>query len=171
MLRIVNTATDSLMTIDEALHLGEDAYESIDDMLIRLTDMQRAGLIRIEPDGEALQRMAIRAGLQQFTMKARTDDGIRQYAPDRRGGRINRAARRIAELDDVNRREAIRSIQRFMTLEGPAAYHSQAALLGALDPTVDAEFVARQAAEAVGDAVRSGVAQGKASTQINEQAS
>lgn len=171
MLRIVNTATDSLITIDEALNLGKDPYSSIDDMLTRLLEAQRAGLIRIEPDGEALQRMAIRAGLQSFTMKARTEDGIRQFAADRRGGRINRTARRIAELDDVNRREAIRSIQRFMTMEGPRAYESQAALLATLDPTVDAEFVARQASEAVGDAVRSGIQQGKAAVQVNEQAS
>jgi hypothetical protein len=171
MLRIIDTTTNDVIPIDQALSLGEDGYESIDDMMSRLLAAQRAGLIRIEPDGDALQRMAVRAGLQAYTARARTEDGIRQFAPDRRGGRINRTARRIAELDDVNRREAIRSIQRFMNMEGPAAYRSQAQLLAALDPTIDGELVARQAAEAVGDAVRGGITEGRRSVQVNEQAS
>lgn len=168
MLQLIDTATGGVIGIAEALNVDSDSYLSIRDMAARLLEQQAAGAIRIEPSGAALQTEHVRKELERFTAKARGDDGIRQYAADRRGGRINRLAR-LSELEAVHRRETIASIQRYMLIEGPAAYESQAALLGALDPSVDTEFVARQSSEAVGNAVRTGIERGKSAVSTTEQ--
>lgn len=168
----VRTETgERLAGLSEVLGLQDSAYLSVDDMLARLLGMQAAGLIRIDPSPESLQRLAIRASIQTFLRQDRDDDGIRRYVSDRRGGRINRTARRVAELDEIHRREAVASIQRFMMTEGPAAYRSQAQLLAIFDPTADPELIARQAASQVGDAVRRGMSEGRATLIEAEQAS
>lgn len=162
MLRIVRVSDSKVISIAEAIDVQTDGYQSVDDILDQLMQLQAAGEITIEPSGEALQRLAVRSTVLRYTATDRAEDGARRFVPDRRGGRINRTAARWAELDAVNRREAILSIQRYMAIEGPAAYRSQATLLGILDPGVETELQARQAASAVGDAVREGIEEGKA---------
>lgn len=169
MLRIVRVADGEVISPAEALDLQTDAYQSIGDMMTQLFEAQALGQIRIEPSGEALQRLAVRAGLERFTARDRAEDGVRRFVPDRRGGRINRTAARMLELDAVNKREAIGSIMRFMSIEGPRAFASQAELLGALDPSVSTELISRQASAAVGDAVREGIEKGKAAAAPQEQ--
>lgn len=159
-----------LVSLMEAVGAEDEPYLSVDDVLTRLFALRDAGEIRIEPNADALQRMAVRASIVAALAKDKAEDGIRRYAVDRRGGRINRSSSRLGELLDVHRREAIASIQRFMLLEGPAAYESQAQLLGALDPTADVELVARQASGAVDEAVRRGMKTGRDAVAPNERA-
>ncbi len=168
MLRIVRLSDNEIVGIADVIDVQQDGYGSVDDMLHRLMQAQADGLIKIEPDAESLQRLAVRAAVERYTARDRAEDGARRFIPDRRGGRINRTAARFAELDAVNRAESIRSIQRYMSLEGPAAYRSQAQLLGILDPTADAELIARQASAAVGDAVRTGISEGRAMAAPDE---
>lgn len=170
MLQIIRLEDGKVIGIAEALGDEDTPYLSIDDMLTRLIQLQTDGVIKIEPNAAQLQTMAVRAALQRYTQTEKMPDGLRQYVSDRRGGRINLGTRRLGELAELHRREAVASIQRFMLMEGPKAYESQAALLGMIDPTVDAEFVARQSSEAVGDAVRRGVAQGREAVEPKSEA-
>lgn len=171
MLQIVRLPEGDVVSIGDVLGVDDADYLSIDDMMARLLELQKTGAIRIEPGAEALQAMAVRAELLRYTAREHMPDGVRKFVSDRRGGRINVGTRRLGELADLHRREAISSIQRYMQMEGPAAYRSQAQLLGLLDPTVDAELMARQSATAVGDAVRQGIAEGRGVAESIEEAS
>lgn len=162
MLRILDVETGEPISLSDALQIDRDAYVSVNDMMARLMAEQAAGAIRLEPSGEALQRQHVRRELEAYTAKARGADNVRQFAPDRRGGRVSSRAARMQALDEVHRRETVASIMHYMTVEGPAAYRSQAALLAVFDPTVDADAVAAQAAGLVAAAVHEGVAIGLA---------
>jgi hypothetical protein len=171
VLQIVRLADSQVISIGDALGVDDVDYLSVDDMQARLLQLQRDGIVRIEPNPESLQAMAVRAELLRYTQREHMADGLRKFVPDRRGGRINVGTRRLGELAELHRREAIGSIQRYLTMEGPAAYRSQAQLLGLLDPDVDAELMARQSATAAGDAVRQGIAEGRGLAERVEEAS
>jgi len=161
MLRIIDVETGEPIAIADALQIDDDLYLSPDDLMARLMNEQAAGTLRIEPSGDALQRAHVKGELQRYLQTAR-QDGVRSFAADRRGGRVNvsRLSRMMA-ADNIHKRETIMSIQRYLSIEGPAAYRSQVALLVTLDPTIDESAVAAEAAAAVSSAVIEGAAIGR----------
>jgi hypothetical protein len=161
MIRIVRASDGEIIGLIEAAGIEADAYSTVDDAVERLLSAQASGAIEIEPTGAELQRMMIRAEVQRTMRSEIAEDGIRQYAVDRKGGRLNRTAARVVAYDAARQQDMIRSIYQYMLIEGPAAYRSQAELLGSLDPSANVERTAAEASRAVHEAVRGGFEDGK----------
>lgn len=124
----------------------------ISGMVEHIEARERAGEIEMRPTGDELRRMVLISTIQAWTSRTSHERGAR-FVNNRAGRRFDRRAGQIAAQLDIERRQYVASITEFMLRQGPAAYRSQAITLFEIDPSANADRLARDASRKVREAI------------------